>query len=563
MKETELPLYWTTQFFRKLYELGLKTAVISPGSRSTPLVLALSALNDIEKIAVLDERSAAFMALGIAKTTTRPVALICTSGTAVANYLPAVVEARQSGIPLIVVTADRPPSLQKIGASQSIPQDEIFGSYPVFSFNPGLPSADKKEVSRLQTAAEQLYFFSMNRCGPVHINFPFRKPLEPEPAYYAQVKKENKQYLNAGVREHSVKVHQQVELNDTIWSDIVSAERPVIIAGPAHPSQKLSFIPGLAARLQAPVLAEPGSGLPSHNHIIEGFDGFLRSEENYENLNADLILRFGRQPVSKATNQYLEYMANQPQYVFHEPDFFADETLSASKYIPLKGDLKIPEISGSASKDWLEQWTNISRKFSDYRASQLDETSLTDGLVFSEVQKHFESTHFVMLSNSFPVRDMMLFNDYHQSCFVNRGASGIDGILSTTLGISLAGNRPGVLFIGDLAFLHDSNALQQAHRVKKPLLVVLLNNGGGTIFRMLPVFELKSVYETYFETPQNVSFAHLCRSYDVNHTLITRTNELAEAIESEIKKPGVNVLECITDVKSSMDLRDNLWDFKL
>jgi len=563
MKPNELPLYWTTQFFRKLCELGLKRAVISPGSRSTPLTLALSSIKKIDKITVLDERSAAFMALGMAKSSSEPVVLVCTSGTAVANYFPAVIEAKQSGIPLIVLTADRPPSLQKIGASQSIIQDNIFGKYPVFSFNPGLPSNDKKDISRLVAAAEQSYFFSKERCGPVHINFPFRKPLEPEPAFYTQLEQENEQYLGTAGTEKAVKLQQQVEINDSIWSDIISAERPVIVVGPAHPKQNLNFIPSLAARLQAPVLAEPGSGLPSHNHIIDGFDGFLRSKENYENLNADLILRFGRQPVSKAVNQYLEYTKNNAQYVFHEPDFWSDETLSASKYIPLKGVLKIPEISGSASKDWLEKWTNISRKFTDYRASQLDETSLTDGLVFSEVQKHFQTNHFVMLSNSFPVRDMMLFNSYHQSCFVNRGASGIDGILSTTLGISAESGKPGVLFIGDLAFLHDSNALQQAHRVKKPLLVVLLNNGGGTIFRMLPVFELKSVYESYFETPQNVSFAHLCRSYDVNHTLITRTNELAEAIESEIKKPGVNVVECITDVKSSMDLRHNLWDFKL
>jgi len=565
MKASELPLYWASSFFRTLNKNGVNQAVISPGSRSAPLTLSLAALSGFKKYTIVDERSAAFTALGIAKYTSKPVVLVCTSGTAAANYYPAVIEARQSGIPLILLTADRPPSIQKTGASQSIDQHDMFGSYPVFSFDPGVPSENPKNISRLKTAAEQSVYFSQHRAGPVHINFPFEKPLEPDSTFFEKIRREN---LEIARVEHTQKpdiIHQLTELNDTTWSEIVSAERPIIIAGPAHPHQDLSFVAKLAESLKAPVLAEPGSNILPHDHIIDGFDGFLRNKENRDYLKTDLVLRFGRQPVSKALNLFLSEIADHTYIAFHHPELWSDESLTVSKSVVLKGSLDIPEISGSASGDWLSKWEKVSAKFCTYKTSVINNNTLTDGFVFAGAEKFLSKDTWVMLSNSFPVRDMQLFNKYHKPCFVNRGAAGIDGITSTAIGLSLANNTPGVLFTGDLAFLHDLNALQQTSYVEAPLMIIVLNNGGGTIFRMLPVFDElnKDIYTTYFETPQRISLVHLCRAHNVDHTLVTRTHELDDAISNNIHKSGVHVIECITDADDSMKQRKKLWNFEV
>lgn len=342
-----------------------------------------------------------------------------------------------------------------------------------------------------------------------------------------------------------------------------SSNKPLLIVGPSNTSDELDAVLPLAAILSAPVLAEPGANVGVSDSLISGFDGFLKNPKHRKQLRPDLILRFGRQPVSKALNLLLEEAVDVNQIGFQHPALYANQEGGVDHHVRLTGKLEVKDIDSSTDNSWFEQWQTMEQSFTDYRSERVEsKTPLTDGQVFHELSKHLPVQAFTMLSNSFPVRDFSLFgHPKGKEVFVNRGVAGIDGILSTAMGLSVAKKTPGVLFVGDIAFLHDSNALLVHKQITSPLVIVLLNNGGGTIFRMLPIAEHKPVYETYFETPQDVSFAALCRGFKVNHTLVSRPEYLASTFSSLIEQPGVHVMECITDAESSMKERELLWSF--
>ncbi|MEX0844292.1 MAG: 2-succinyl-5-enolpyruvyl-6-hydroxy-3-cyclohexene-1-carboxylic-acid synthase [Balneolaceae bacterium] len=559
-----IAFYWSTVFVRSLFDEGVQHVVISPGSRSTSLTLAFSAHAGFTKHVCIDERSAAFAALGLAKFSGIPAVLVCTSGTALANYFPAVIEASQSGTPLIIASADRPPHYRALGASQTIDQIKIFGNYPVYFHETGEPNPNERAYKRLQLAAVQAVKESINKSGVSHINFAFSKPFEPDPKYLKQVEFENEKQSRHPSPKYSTQ-NGNMELGETFWSDLISAERPLIVVGPSSKSDKLDFITPLARTLDAPILAEPGSQVPTSRHTIQGFEGFLNSSENWEVLNADLILRFGQQPVSKAVNQYLDKYSGAMQISFMNPNQWTDGSLSSDKQIYLESSLSIPDVTGSADKNWLKKWKKTEKDSKVFREEQLHPTNpITDGYVFSKISENLSKKAFTMLSNAFPVRDMSLFGEFDgKEMYVNRGAAGIDGITSTAIGLSISAEKAGVLFIGDIAFLHDSNALLMAKEVKHPLVIVILNNGGGTIFRMLPVHQIKNKYTQYFETPQTAKIAALCRAHNIDHTLISRPEQIISTFEKLMEKKGIHVMECMTGADESMEQRHTLWNFKV
>ncbi len=557
-----LNFYWSTKFVRALFEQGVRDVVISPGSRSTALTLAFAAHPGFDKHVVIDERSAAFMALGIGKGSGIPACLVCTSGTAVANYLPAVVEASQSGVPMIVASTDRPPHQRGIGASQTIDQLKIFGDYPVFFHEVGEPKESDKSILRLERVAIQAVKEAFANGGVSHLNFPFSKPFEPTSEFLEKVERENEKHARQNFHQYKTKT-ASTEVDEQFWSDIISSEHPVLVVGPTQPNEDVTTISELAKILNAPILAEPGSNIPSSKYTITGFDGFLRNEGISKALKPDLILRFGEEPVSKALSNYITENNDCTQIRFLTGTKFSDESLTATKTISIQRNLEIPEISGSTEKNWLRDWRKHQKEFKTYRADQLHpSTPLTDGYVFLELSNLMPKKSFIMVSNSFPVRDLSLFTDFDgREIYVNRGAAGIDGITSTAMGLSKSLKKTGILFIGDIAFLHDTNALLNARNVVDTLFIVILNNGGGTIFRMLPIHGYKKKYQDYFETPQQVSIAALCRAYKIDHALITRPEQLISNFEDRLEKPGVHVLECITDPDDSMELRRLLWEY--
>ena len=556
--------FWSTVFLRELYNRGVDHIVISPGSRSTPLVIAAAAHPGFAKPVVLDERSAAFTALGIGKATGRPAALICTSGTAVANYFPAVIESRHSGIPLLILSADRPPNLRNIGASQAIDQLKLFGTYPVFFHEAGEPTTEPDDLKRLKMAAGQAVSRAIRHRGPAHINFPFRKPLEPGPEFVTTVENENRENLDKGdPKPHVIRPSAQAGLSNDLAELLHQARRPLVAAGPMNPYEENEFITKTANVLNAPLLAETGLAGRTSGVVIHGFDGFLRNRDLRDTLSPDLVIRFGRSPVSKALSTFLGDLDITHIHV-DSHDEWQDANYATTHRVETEGQhLELAPDEYSPDDTWLDSWKQAEAMFQTFKSGILSETgTLTDGHLFTHFSSRVPDNWNIFLSNSFPVRDYFLFSpSYHHPVYMNRGASGIDGILSTAIGATAATGKGGLLFIGDLAFLHDSNALLNAKLVQDfPLVVVIINNRGGNIFRMLPVAQNSDYFERYFETPQDVNFGKLVSSHGVPYHQIESLKSLESLVPDVLTdQPGLRIIECITDAAASMSLRKKLW----
>lgn len=567
-KAQNLPTFWSALFVNELYRSGLRHVIISPGSRSTPLTMAFAMHSGIQKHVAVDERSAAFMALGIGMESGAPAALVCTSGTAVANYFPAVIEARMSGIPMLVLSADRPPSLRNNGANQSIRQDGLFGEYPVFSHDAGEPVNAPNDFRRMEILANQCWESSVYQHGPVHINFPFRKPLEPESAflkdielYYGTVLEQRPDPLTSSVRVKNWHIPAE------ILTEIAAAHRPVLLAGPLCGYPHLEHITTSLQSLGIPALREAGSfRFGSKTDSIIGFNAFLKSEETRSLLASDLIIRVGSMPTGKGLELYLDAHKNTLQIRFSGGSEWSDPSVVGGKlvHVPVFESLDAPKAGTiNAKPKWAQKWHEISQKWSELREKNLNAgTSLRDGDVHHCVMQHLESSHNVMVSNSFSARDIDLFGApmvQNHRMFMSRGASGIDGISSTAIGISLSSDKPTVLITGDLAFLHDTTALLSARLLQlNSLRIIVINNNGGSIFRMLPVYTEENWFNTYFETPQHVNFRTICAGFNLEAQEVTTLDEL----DRIIRKPatnGVSVIVCHTDSDASMQQRQELW----
>ncbi len=559
-----LPFFWATRFVRTLYNQGINSVVISPGSRSTPLTLAFACHPGFKKIIAIDERSAAFIALGQAKATGIPSVLVCTSGTAVANYLPAVSEADNSGVPLIIASADRPAVSRDIGASQTMDQLNIYGKKAVFFYDAGEPNPLEENQTRIETAAKQCVHYAVKNSGVAHINFPFSKPLEPGIDFLNLIEQENKA-LPVYSKNDLAKENSETIFHDNLWQTLLNAQKPVIVVGPLNHFENSSYILPLAKKLNAPILAEPGSNLEPTEYQIKGYSAFLRSKENNELLQPDLIVRMGAFPVTKAAQSFLETHKNIQQIRFTHPRLWQDGDVPADVHIPAPAKIKMSDLTGGSKSKWLDLWKKTEQKYLNSQNKLFENTdNLTDGFVFNHLGDRLPKNSFVMLSNSFPVRDLALFsNPEGKEIYVNRGVAGIDGIISTTIGISTQLNKAGTLFIGDIAFLHDTNALLSRKYIENPLVIVVLNNNGGNIFRMLPIYDLKEKHLEYFETPQQVDFGALCKGYDVSYKLVTKNSELNSVYEQFITEPGVHVIECRTNADISMQERHTLWQFSM
>lgn len=559
-------LTWSATLLHNLYENGVRHAIISPGSRSTPLTLASAIHPGIQKRVVLDERSAAFIALGIGKSTGIPAVLICTSGTAVANYMPAVIEAKESGVPMILLTADRPPKLRNLGSSQTVDQIKLFGDQTVFFHEAGEPVDNEEDLKRVAYLAKQAVDFSRDIGGAAQINLAFRKPLEPTGETF-QKEKQRLEEITVIQDFEPTTNRSEITLDDEIVNLLSSSTRPLLIAGPSDPRHDLSSqINNMAAHFNAPVLAEPGSQFSNAEHQIKRFDQFIRNPETRSNLQPDLIVRFGDQPYSSSLLWVLEAWNEIPVIHITARSQTQDHAMSVlHKIVCQKLDtINQNNVSPSSSETWMNEWRSLDQKLSKLLHEELkNQTELSDGGIFNYFSDQLSDDWNVMLSNSLPVRDMLTFGQSRKHQFVNRGAAGIDGVLSTALGIHFSSPNPTCSFIGDLAFLHDSNALYSLQQVSdQPFVVIVINNQGGNIFQMLPIHRKEGravpedFYQTYFQTPQKTDISHLARASGINYQKIDSLMALKNIKINDLD--GANIIECVTDAKASMDLRINL-----
>lgn len=553
---------WGSVLVETLYRLGLKTAVICPGSRSTPLAIAFALHPEINAIPILDERSAAFFALGLAKQQGIPVTLVCTSGTAGANFYPAVIEAKESRVPLLVLTADRPPELRHCHAGQTIDQLRLFGHYPTWQAELALPEANLAKLSYLRQTIIHAHGRSLAPTpGVVHLNIPFQDPLPPIPQQITQtIQAQWDQTTFFSHLEQSVKLSQ---IFSTIpYSTWQSIEKGIIIAGvdqSNHPQQYCQAIATLAQYLQYPVLAEALSPVRNYfdlnPYVISTYDLILRNSEIAEKLTPDLVIQIGELPTSKELRAWLEKI-NPIRYVITPSpdnlDALHGRTIHLNTTIEQFTELLQIEPTTAPSL-YFKQWYDLDRQIQAKMTQKMNEVNhLVEGKVAWLLPQFLPEQTPIFIANSMPVRDVEFFwmpNSKNFYPYFSRGANGIDGTLSTALGIG-HNNRSSVLLTGDLALLHDTNGFLIKQKFTGSLTIILINNNGGGIFEMLPIAKFDPPFEDFFATPQNIDFKLLCQTYGVQHYLIKEWSELIDLL-NPLPSEGIRIIEIPTHRKEN------------
>lgn len=568
---TNLNMAWGGCLAEVLYREGVEQVVISPGSRSAPLVMGFVLSGKMESIPVLDERSASFFALGLARQSSKPVALVCTSGTAAANYLPAVVEASLSHIPLIVLTADRPPELRNCHSGQTINQVRLYGDYP--NWQTELPLPDKaafpKLIEDLRRAVSAARGAS---AGPVHLNVPFRDPLVPTPG------KEGGEMIDFDLSPATQKVEARSISQIPEWlPGFFRSERGLIVAGWASEGEDRAYarlVRELSMLTGWPVLADGIS--PLRNHLPRGerwlighYDAILRNRSGEVALIPERVLQLGPLPTSKVLRGWLERLGADylnlttwPEEVNPLPIPSRTCRMALSELVDcLRCHFQPRGESGTYLQAWSTYDSEVGRRV-DAAMQEVD--WLFEGKIAWLLSRELPPETPVFVSNSMPVRDVEFFwqcGDCGHRVMVNRGANGIDGILSTALG-AVHGGKPGILVTGDLAFLHDSNGLLLRNVFKGSLTILLVNNNGGGIFANLPVSNFDPPFRDFFLTPQSVDWPSLLAAHRIEHRRIDRWEELLEAIRV-LPATGIRVLELMTDPSRDIPFRRNLLDTAL
>lgn len=555
---------WGSVLVETLHRLGLREVVISPGSRSTPLTMAFARHPGVEAIPVLDERSAAFFALGLARQHHRPVALLCTSGTAGANYFPAVIEAQESGVPLLVITADRPPEMRECRSGQTIDQQKLYGGHVNFHHEFSVPQATPPLLRYLRQTTAHAWERTQWPCaGPVHLNAPFRDPLPPvEDGSTGALRGK----LNE--REFFVALKPQARNEPVLTSGVRLGGRGIIVAGQVRPSDHVAYAKAVARisrKLGWPVLADALSPLRHHAHLVPNlvttYDFIARSAKRAKQLQPDHVLCLHDWPTSKTLRQWLQaddiavtFVSSHPQ----NPDaLHCRSRLLRCQVESLAGVVK----SGVKSKGWLAGWLQAERQAARRLSRALVATDeLFEGRVSALLPAVLPKGTPLVVANSMPVRDLECFcpaNSRGLLVHCNRGANGIDGTLSTAIGLA-HGNRPTVLLTGDLALLHDTNGFLSRPRFRGSLTIVLINNRGGGIFGHLPVARFEPPFEDFFATPQQADFQQLCAAYGVGHVLVRNRAHLARLL-GKLPPRGVRVLEVRTDRRRDAATRQALF----
>lgn len=551
---------------RTLKNLGVRAVVISPGSRSTPLTHAFVAEPGLDCDPVLDERTAGFFALGRAKASGVPAVLLCTSGTAAANYLPAVVESRLSGTPLIVLTADRPHEVRDCASGQTIDQVKLYGAYPVRTAELATPDSSASTLAHWRQSFVRAVEDSRGMRGPVHLNLPFRDPLAPDEAQPGFVVPEgfDLDEFCAWKRPVPVLAGDGTIADINLWTKMnVPREthgRGLIVVGAtglhdaAKPRAFARGVLALSKHLGWPVLADSLGALrgdaASGAQVISGYDIILRDEVTAASLLPSAVIRIGQPPTSKTLRSRLAgwdvpTLAISPTGENVDPTHARTSTLRSSPELWMA-----EEVAARDYSDYAERWADLDATLALDLESALDEeTSLREPHATRAIADHVPAGTALFVANSMPVRDTETFLPRGANAhpvFHNRGANGIDGTLGTALGVARERGR-AVLLTGDLSLLHDTNALLLASRLRASLTVVLVNNAGGGIFNHLAVSR-NAAFEEYWATPQSVDFAKLASAYaGVSHTVVPDRAALARALEASPENAGVRILEIRTD----------------
>ncbi|QSG13843.1 2-succinyl-5-enolpyruvyl-6-hydroxy-3-cyclohexene-1-carboxylic-acid synthase [Halapricum desulfuricans] len=564
---------WGETLVEELVAAGVSGVVLAPGSRSTPLTTAFAAHDDIETFSQLDERSAAFFALGRSRRLGEPTALVCTSGTAAANFHPAVIEANQSRVPLVVLTADRPPELQDSGANQTIDQEKLYGDAVRYYRTLPEPTPEARTLRSLRTTADRaVQRATATPPGPVHLNVPVAKPLEPTdvPGDVPDDLADRAPLGAAGRDGPFVRTTTGRQTLDTgavadLADSLATVDRGLLVAGPANePTPARDALASLAEATGFPVLADPLSGHRfGHDGplVCGGYDAYLDAAGAWP--DPDVVVRFGASPTSKVLRHYLrDHAARQlvvdPAGGWREAEFTATDLLVADP--TWLSERLAGRIDGSADSGWRDRFRRAERIHWE-NVSDAVGAEQFEGAVLSTVASEAPDPATLVVSNSMPVRDLDRFGrPRHGDLTVlgNRGASGIDGVTSTALGAGSATDDPLVLVIGDLAFYHDMNGLLAVERCGVDATIVLLHNDGGGIFHMLPIEDFDPPFTEYFKTPHGIDFEPVGDLYGLEYAIVEDLADFETAYTDSVESDGTQVIEVRFDADESHRTRERL-----
>lgn len=543
-------------FTEELARCGVRRAIVSPGSRSTPLAVALWRQPEIEVTVVVDERSAGFMALGAAMASRSPVVLLCTSGTAGANYHPAVAEADLSAIPLIVLTADRPPELRDNGSGQTIDQIKLFGETVRWFSEVGSHLADDDGLLHMRTTACRAFATAVGdpRPGPVHLNFPLRDPLAPIPVSgsvtaSSPLALDGREGLPLVAIEPNAPGPPSSEVMSRIATRLTSTERVLILVGRQADPRLRDPISRLAERLDCPILAEPTSQLLCGGHdrsrVIPGYARLGASAHygvsgfaDHPELAPEVVLRFGEMPTSKGLRLWLsgsdeiDQIVFDPTHGFHEPTGRASLILRSDPVLTAVALTEsVPTERPPAAASFLAHWRTAAEALPEPDPSGT-------GPLYRQLAEAMPENGQLYVNSSMPIRDLEAFTPSlptDLAFFANRGANGIDGLIASGLGAALATGRPTVIATGDVGFLHDIGSLANWRRCENRPHVLLIDNRGGAIFNRLPQREAMPAdeFEALMATPPDLEPEAAANLFGLPYRELTAAGDLATILAED------------------------------
>ncbi|OGX27898.1 MAG: 2-succinyl-5-enolpyruvyl-6-hydroxy-3-cyclohexene-1-carboxylic-acid synthase [Omnitrophica WOR_2 bacterium RIFCSPHIGHO2_02_FULL_48_11] len=577
-KSPNLNQLWADLLVEELVRNGVEYFCLAPGSRSSPLVAAVAAQKKAKSFIHFDERGVAFHALGYVAATRKPCALICTSGTAVANFFPAIIETSKKKLPLIVLTADRPPELRLSGADQTIDQVNIFGDYVRWFADVPCPTLKIKPEFVLTTVDQAVYRAQSSVSGPVHLNCMYREPLAP-----LATKEKFSNYLSGlahwqkGDRPFTLykksKHNVPFETNIFVADTLSRIQKGVMVVGKLANEAEAEAVLKLAQKLNWPVFPDITSGLrlgKRHSQIISYFDQILLSDKGVKAMSIDGVLHLGGRITSKRWYQFIE--KSRPQHyimVLNHP--LRSDPLHN---VTLRVESSVQNFCEGLQQSILPAQENrlikILQKASeivgqDIRKFLSKSKKLTEINVARSISELVPAGHGLFLASSMPIRDMDMYASPGKNPVVvgaNRGASGIDGIIASAAGFSVGLNKPVTLVLGDLAFLHDLNSLAMLQNCPQPVTVVVINNNGSGIFSFLPIAQFKNIFEQYFGTPHGLTFSQAAQLFNLKYQHPRSPEEFVKDYKAALSANSSTIIEIRTDraanYKSHKDLQQNL-----
>jgi 2-succinyl-5-enolpyruvyl-6-hydroxy-3-cyclohexene-1-carboxylate synthase len=567
---------WAELLVTALETYGIKYACLSPGSRNAPLVLAFQKSKKIKSFVHVDERSSGFFALGLVYQTKSPVVLVTTSGTAVTELYPAVVEAYYKRIPLLLLTADRPQSLHNIGSNQTINQVNIFKNHVRGYYEAGMPKINKPSLFGFAKKISNAVADSISKKGPVQFNFPFAKPFEPS----AGTEEVSDSFVSSMHKEFSKNIlhiyYKNKKNNDIQYLvDLLEdASKVMIIVGESKFKENIAFeVLKLSKMLNAPIFADGFSNIrflkEENSNIITNYSSFLKSAKVKNAIKPNLILQFGNTPTSSALLEFFKE-SNADKVLIHKFGDIKDPSKTAQKVVTGKTEWVCRVLNGALSVtpneeqiEYLNTVVKIDESAGEIKELFLESTSFPfEGNIIQTILDQLPDESNLMISNSLPARDFDYFAEYKTKVkvFNNRGVSGIDGIVSTAAGIAAESDKPSFLIIGDLAFYYDISGLLALKKYDIPLVVILFNNGGGGIFETLPIAKEEDVdFEKYFKTPIDLDYKSIVKGFGGNYKLVATATAFSKEIKSAQKKKNFSVIEIIIDSKKSLSEREKYW----